>query len=143
MNKVDKKGQTIIEVMVAATLITIIMSAVLNLMYTGLKFSLQTREETILIGKANKFMNEGLYQVNISYPIPDADIPNVFDRNVVENGFVINRDLVALQSDGESEEPCYDIVNESGQALFMKLVITASIPDKGIVYEDSRVVKVK
>lgn len=141
MNKGNKKGQTIIEVMVAATLITVIMSAVLNLMYTGLKFSLQTREETRVIGRANKVMNEGLYQVNVSYPLTNE---NAFDMNTTIDGFTITRDLIDLTDNGveENPEPGYEVMKD-GDYVFMKMIVTVGIADKNIWHSDSRVIKVR
>lgn len=135
-----KRGQTIIEVMVATTIITIIMATVLNLMYSGLKFSVRTREETRAIGKANDIMNEGLKKANEVYPVVESTI--YLSTPLDSEGFSIYRELVSLETDGENCDPGYGITS-GGQPVFKKIVVTIGIPNKDVNFTDSRVIRVR
>lgn len=152
-----RRGQTIIEVLVAFGLLTTIAVGSYSLLFTGMKFAIATREETQAVALVTYVMNQKLSLANKSYPMPyikDVDFYTNPTKNpflMIETGYYNNTIYVSstllpleevTRDNGDWQEPGYGVTKD-GEPAFMRLEIKARVLRTETIYVDSRVVRIR
>lgn len=131
MNK--KRGQSLVEVLVAVSIITLVFAGTATLIVQVVNLELSARSRTEAVALGQKYLSESLINIQESCATNFTEIPDPFyDPDDVAGKYKITQTCIALEDD-LTEDTGADCTENN----FMRVNIDVTWQDKGIPVDET------